>query len=250
MRTVRSLAAAVAAAVLAAVPAAAQDLPPAAELIERFNRVSGVSGLTGQDHGHLVYEMSVMGMTMRLENRWAGSDRLYARMSTPFGDTAEFGRNGDVFWMVDPEDGPRLMTEQEMEAQRSATSMGANVLAMASIRSAETLERTEVEGVPCYRIKVVDDFGVESEHCLAVDGGALVSSTLWAASRSGGSTATILFQDYRDVGRHKVPGRLVIRAQGQEVVTTLTHASAEAQPESAFAVPPAVRALLDAAPRP
>ncbi|HEU0014407.1 MAG TPA: DUF4412 domain-containing protein [Longimicrobium sp.] len=250
MRTVRSLAVPFAAALLAAAPAAAQDLPPAAELIERFNRVSGVTGLTGEDHGHLVYEMSVMGMTMRMENRWSGGDRLHVRMTTPFGDVAEFGRNGDVFWAVDPDDGPRLLTEEEMQAQRSATSLGANVLSMASIRSAETLERTEVEGVPCYRIKVVDNSGVEAEHCLAVDGGALVSSTLWAAARSGGSTTTILFQDYRDVGRHKVPGRLVIRAQGQEVVTTLTHASAEAQPDSVFDVPPAIRALLDAAPRP
>ncbi|HEU0014513.1 MAG TPA: hypothetical protein VFQ45_12560, partial [Longimicrobium sp.] len=85
MRSMRYAAAALA--VLVSAPAAAQTLPDARQVLDRYvEAVGGRAAVERPQSRHAVYELEVGGMTMKMEIRAARPNRTVVTMSTPIGD--------------------------------------------------------------------------------------------------------------------------------------------------------------------
>jgi len=117
-----------------------------------------------------------------------------------------------------------------------------------NVASAETLERTEMNGEACYKVKVVWKSGRETFDCYSVASGLLVATVAKQESPMGTVEVTNLVSDYKDFGGQKIATRLTQQAMGQEQVLVLMSVDYDAAPDSTFRMPAAIKALVEKKP--
>jgi hypothetical protein len=160
----------------------------------------------------------------------------------------ENGFDGTTAWQINPMQGPRIMTGKELDAVREESSFGASSRMGPNVASAETLERTEMNGEACYKVKVVWKSGRETFDCYSVASGLLVATVAKQESPMGTVEVTTLVSDYKDFGGQKIATRLTQQAMGQEQVLVLTSVDYDAAPDSTFRMPAAIKALVEKKP--
>jgi hypothetical protein len=141
-------------------------------------------------------------------------------------------------------EGPRLLAGKELTQQTDDAAFDSALRDSALIESMETLERAEIEGQACFKVRIVWNSGRETHDCYAVDTGLLIASMTRSETVMGAVDATMLYSDYQDFGGVRMPGRTRQRVMSQEFVLTITAVEFGAIDETAFEPPPEVRALL------
>src|SRR5262245_26975775 len=117
-RFARSLGLAALALAASAGAAAAQDLPPAAQLVERYIQAIGgrdVAARLTARHAVAERSMPAMGMTMPMETWTARPNRMLAKVQMS-GMTMSSGFDGSVAWATSPMTGPRILDGVELKA--------------------------------------------------------------------------------------------------------------------------------------
>lgn len=226
--------------------AAAQDLPDARSIVDRY--VDAIHGDVMKQNSSIrtvgSFSLPAMGTTGQLEIMQARPDHMVMSVTLPGLGEIRSGYDGEVGWSMNPMEGPRLLTGKELTQQRDDASFESSIRAASLIASMETIERTDVEGTACYRVRIVWKSGRESFDCYAVDSGLLVSTTSKSETVMGTVEATMLYSDYRDFAGLRIPTRTRQRVMNQEFVLTITSVEFGTVSADAFAPPPEVRALL------
>lgn len=228
---VRKQALVAAALVLFAAPSAAQTLPPAQQVIDRY-----VQAIGGRDKARsfqsrrLSYEMNVSGMVINMDVAMRRPNLGVVNMQTPMGEVRS-GVNGDVVWAIGPGGAQRLQGAQA-EDVRIRTAFDADVL-FDVYPTMETVERATYDGKDCYKVRMVTAGGTEIFRCFDVNTGLLLAAT----QTQQGMEVTAVFDEYKEFDGLKYPARSTASAMGQTVVTTLTDVSHADIPLAAFAVP-------------
>lgn len=230
--------------------AEAQQLPPAKQLVDRFVEVTGGRGAYMKHSSRtteLELEMPAMGMKMPMRLVQAAPNRLVSQMEMPGGaGTVRSGYDGTVGWQINPATGPSLMSGVELEQAVQQAEFFASLNYDKLYASMETVERTEMGGRPCYRVKLVSRSGRESWQCFDAETGLIVASGGKQESQMGTLDVTTLLGDYKEFDGIRIPTRASAQMMGQEMVTTVksvSHAPVEA---SAFALPAEIQALAGA----
>lgn len=245
-KLVRTLVLAGAASALAAAPARAQELPAAREIINAYvNAIGGAEALSRAQHRHLVGEVSMpaAGMTMTMEIWQARPNKMTMVMSIPNIGEIRSGYDGQVAWSVNPFEGPKILDGAELEQTLRQADFDANLRFEHLFPTLETVERTEMAGRPCYRVRMVATNGDEAFGCFDVETKLLLSMSSRMESQAGTIESTQEFQDYRDFGGVKLPARTLMSMAGQQMVMTVKEVDTNPIPEATFALPAEIRAL-------
>lgn len=237
MQSLRNLTLAAATLAVFAVPAAAQTLPPARQVVDRYvEAIGGRAAAQRFQSRSLVYEISASGMTMNLEVKMRRPNLGSVVMATPMGEIRS-GSNGDVVWAIGPM-GAQILEGAQAEEMRIRSAFDADVL-FDVYPTMETTERAEYGGKACWKVRMVTAAGMESFRCFDVDSGLMVAAT----QNQNGMLVTAVFDQYIEQDGLKYPSHSVASAMGQEVVTTLKSVSHAELPMSVFDLPESVRAL-------
>ena len=230
-----------------AASAQAAALPPAQQIIDRY-----VAAIGGRDailrHSSYratgAFEMPAAGIRGDLELAHAKPNKMAMKVTIPGLGEMVSGYDGTVGWSVNPMQGPRLLEGKELEQMSSEAEFGNWLRAGSNITSRETVERTEMAGRPCYKVRIVWKSGRESFDCYSTETGLLIGTTTTQESPMGSVQVTSLVDEYKDFSGVKYATRMRQQMMGQEQVLTITSLEFDVVPPSAFEQPAAIQALV------
>jgi hypothetical protein len=226
-------------------------LPPAKELLAKAAAATNSASVMAKHQSVRTkgrFEMPAQGVSGELEIAQARPNRTMMRINISGIGLIENGFDGTTAWQINPMQGPRLMTGKELDAVREEASFGTSSRMGPNVVSAETVERAQMNGEACYKVKVVWKSGRETFDCYSVATGLLVATVGKQESPMGTVEITNLVGDYKDFGGQKIATRLTQQAMGQEQVLVLTSVEYDAAPDSTFRMPAAIKALVEKKP--
>lgn len=249
--------AALAAALLAAgaPPAAAQadgELPPAQQLIDRHaEAVGGRDRVLARTSMRTVaeIEMPAVGMKGTMEMFTAKPDKSYARMEFPGVGATTTGYDGTVGWTVSAIQGASLAEGAALEYMRETADFYESVAQIpdpARYAAIETVERTEMGGRPCWKVRLVSRSGRESFNCYDAESGLLVGMVRSQETAMGRIETSTVLSDYREFGGIRMAARSVTAMMGQQMVIATRSVELDGVPASQFDLPAEIRTLVQA----
>lgn len=237
MQSVRNAVLAAASVALFAAPAAAQALPPAQQVVDRYvEAIGGRAAAQRIQSRHLVYEIDAGGMVINIDVKQRRPNFGAVVMATSMGEIRS-GSSGGVMWAITPM-GAQILEGAQAEEVRIRSAFDADIL-FDVYPTMETVERAEFGGKPCWSVRMVTATGSESFRCFDVETGLMVAAT----QNQNGMMVTAVFDQYLEQEGLKYPSHSVANVMGQQIVTTLKSVSHAEVPVSDFALPDAVRAL-------
>ncbi len=223
-----------------------EDLPEARELLDRhFEAMGGREAVEKQENSTMKgrFEMPASGLvgSIVVASR-PTNDRVSIIELEGFGEIRS-GYSSELAWSVDPFTGPRLLEGEELQAQAEQNETGAMLREDSHVDSMETVERTEMDGQECYRVRVEWKSGRESFDCYATDSGLMLAIEMTQPSPMGEMSSVSLFQDYQEFDGIQVPTRTLIRSMGQEQVLIIESIDLGEPDEALFELPASIQAL-------
>jgi hypothetical protein len=254
-RLTRRAAAAIGLTMLAAAPVLAQapggGLPPAKDLIAKFVTATNATAVMAKHTSVKTtgkFEMASAGISGDLEISQARPNKTALRIDLPGMGQVQEGFDGTTGWAINPMQGPRIKTGKELEAVREESTFGASSRQGPNVASAETVEKTEMNGEACYKVKLVWKSGRETFDCYSVASGLLIASMGKQDTPMGSVDVTNLLSDYKDFGGQKVATRLTQQVMGQEQVLRINNVEYDAADPALFEMPAAIKALAEKKP--
>ena len=226
-------------------------LPPAKELIAKAATATNTAAVMAKHSSVRTkgrFEMPAQGVSGELEIAQARPNRSMMRINLTGIGLIENGFDGTTAWQLNPLQGPRVLSGRELDTIREESAFGTSSRQGPNVASAETVERAQMNGEPCYKVKVVWKSGRETFDCYSVASGLLVATVAKQESPMGTVEVTNLVSDYKDFGGQKIATRLTQQAMGQEQVLVITTVDYDAAPDSTFAMPAAIKALVEKKP--
>jgi hypothetical protein len=240
--------------ILAAAPVVAQapaNLPPAKDLIAKFVAATNAGPVMAKHQSVRTkgrFEMAAAGVSGDLEISQARPNKTMMRINIGGMGQIEQGFDGTTAWSINPMQGPRIVTGRELDAIREESSFGASSRQGPNVASAETMEKTEMNGEPCYKVKVTWKSGRETFDCYSVASGLLIASVGKQESPMGTVEVTNLISDYKDFGGQKIATRLTQQVMGNEQVLIINTVDYDAADAASFEMPAAIKALAEKKP--
>ena len=230
--------------------AAAQELPPAKQIIDRYVDAIGRGAMARQNFRHVVAEMSMpaMGGAMTMDLKYARPNRYVMTMEMPGLGAMRSGYDGARGWSVNPMAGAQLLEGKELEQLVRQADFDASLNMHTNFPHMQTVGRSTVNGQPCHRVRMVSVTQDTAFACFEVATGLMSQMETRQASQMGEVHAVINLLDYKDFDGMKMPTRTVTQVMGQEMTMTVKSVSTEPIAPATFEAPAEVKALMT--PRP
>jgi hypothetical protein len=234
----------------AAAPVASQDaLPPAEQVIDRYvEAMGGRDALLGHASSRSTgtFAMPAAGITGTLVVE-AAPNRMASQVEIPGLGLIRNGFDGEVGWSVDPNLGPRLLDGLELAAMQENAHQLAALRDPSLFTVRETVEFTEMNGQPCYRVRLVWNSGRETFECYSVETGLMVAMSASQETPMGDIESVTFLEEYQEYGGILSPTRIRQQALGQEQVMTVDSIEYGVVGDDAFDPPASIRTLMEAA---
>lgn len=246
---IRFSAFALALALLAPLAAAAQELPPAQEIIDRYvEAIGGRDAALAQIETRVTgtFALPAMGVTGDLEVVSGENGEMVTRVTIPGMGEILSGYTGEVAWSVEPMMGPRLLEGAEAAATADQTDPLYAVRDASLFTSFETTGEDEYDGEACWAIAFVYVSGRETTECFSKDSGLLIGSTSTQESPMGSTEVSTRYLDYEQYGDLLVPTTVRQSAMGQEQVMSIENVEIGDIDASALEPPAAILTLIGA----
>ena len=232
---------------LAAAPAAAQELPPAGQLVQRYvEAVGGRDALLAPQSTRTrgTFQIPAAGLGGELVAVTARPGRMATHVTIPGLGVIRSGFDGTHGWSLDPMTGARLLSGAELETMRESANPLMMVRDPSLFRTMETVERTEMAGEPCYRVRTVTLAGREGSDCYHVETGLLVAQVATQESPMGSTVVTTYMSEYRPFGGVLMPTKLVQDLGMMQQNITITGVEFDVVEEADLAPPAEIHALM------
>ena len=230
----------------AAEPAAttASGLPPARQILDRY--VQAVGGREAFQRIQSIRTTSTLkfpGFEGEMIAYAKRPNRLLVRTTIPGVGEILTGFDGEVAWSMDPVQGPRLLTGRELDDMRERANFDQMLKAPSSYTSAETIERTTVEGQPASRVRLVRPSGREEIEFYHPETGLQLGQISTQQSAMGEMQVTTIMGDDRRFGPVLLASSATQRLGPQEISVTVNSVEYDTVADSVFALPPQIKAL-------
>jgi hypothetical protein len=190
------------------------------------------------------FEISGQNLTAEFEEVAARPDKLLMRADiTGIGHT-EQGYDGKIGWTIDPQTGPRLLKDREKDETQADADFDGPLHLPEHVKALTTLARTEFDGHPAYKVKVVLMSGVEQDEYFDVQSGLELGWEAKRATQLGVVPTTAILRDYKKFGSVMQPTTLVQKVLFLEQVLHVTSVEYDVVPATAFEPPAQIKALL------
>lgn len=244
LRRVRAVALATVAA-LATVPAHAQAVPTAAQVFDKY--VAAIGGRAAWDKKTSMRSkqdlaLGAMGNASG-EMVSARAGRVMQTLVLPFGEIKQ-GFDGTIAWSVNPMQGAQILEGKQGDAMRLAADWRLLTYAPGSVKSATVVGAADFEGRKAWQVTVVPVVGPELTEYFDQETGLKLGATSKIPSEMGELDVRVIYRDYTTYGDVKLPKVTVQQNPvAGEFTVTVTSVEFDNVPESAFALPDAVKAL-------
>jgi hypothetical protein len=225
----------------------APGLPSARELVSR--EIAAIGGEAAfkavksmRQRGTV--EITAQGISGEFDVLLARPAKLLQRLTISTLGQFEQGYDGKVAWSIDPQSGPAVMAGRELTEIAEDAWFDGPLHQPSRFRSLETLERTQFDGRPAFKVKAVFTSGMEEVEYFDAEKRFQIG---WEASRAtpNGILPTIAkFREYKRFGALSLPSVVVMRQLGADQTMRLTSCEYNGVPSNAFDPPKTIKALI------
>ncbi len=229
--------------------AGAQALPSVTEVFDRH--IAAIGGREAimqlssvQQKGTM--EMAAMGISADVVIAMAKPNKSTMTMSIPGLGEIQQGFNGEVAWGNDPMSGPRISEGAELEARKASANFHESfgIYDTEKFTSIKVLEKTQYGGEEAYKVEMIRKVGPSSMAYFSVASGLFIGSQTTAVTPMGSMEINAVAGDYKPFGAIKMPTKLSQSQAGQDIMITFTDITFDGVKDDAFALPPAIQALV------
>jgi hypothetical protein len=229
-------------------PAVSQDaLPSGREVVDRYiDAIGGRAAIMAQNGRHMMGSFSIpsQGLGGALDVYAQPPNRMLVRVTLQGIGEIMTGYDGTTAWAMNPMLGPQVLDSVQLRQLQQQADFYSSLYPDTQIASLETLGVEAFEGVSCYNVQVTTTWGETYNEFFSVDDGLQVGSRRKQESPMGAVETVAVASDWRVVEGMKVPFKSVQRTMGIEQVITVDSVSVLAVPDSVFALPPEIEALV------
>jgi len=222
-------------------------LPTARSIIDRhIAKVGGRQALLARSSMHATGTVSIasQGMTGAVDLFAAKPNRMLQRISLGGIGAIEEGFDGTIGWSLSPITGPALAQGPELEQKKFDADFYSELHDDARYESMATVEKTDFEGRPCYKVRLVRRGGGEEFEFYDVETGLKAGGIATRDSPMGPITATSVEGGYKRFGQLLQATTLKSTAMGLQQLVTLTTVEYDTVSPSTFEPPAAIKALV------
>jgi len=246
-----ALVTAAATAAFAATGAAAQSLPSPQELAARHDSlIGGRAMLETHQSVRMIgsFVIAAAGIEAPLEILKVRPNKYLFRTSLgQMGDILS-GFDGTTAWAIQPGQTPMVLSgDQGAQVAEQADFFG-DLHDFSKFTSTETVEQTEFEGRPVYKVKFVRKNGTVVHEFFDVETGLSAGGTTTIDTPTGSLEMVTVLSDYKEFGGMRSATRVVQRNPQFEVVLSLVSIEYDTLDSAAVALPESVKAMVKSPP--
>jgi hypothetical protein len=227
------------------------DLPEAGTIIARYiEAVGGKDALLKTVSRHIrgTFSIPAQGMEGSLEMFRSIPNKLLIRVNIPsMGEMAQ-GFNGQVGFTSNPMQGASLLEGNQLKQIGETADFYTELHRAEKFTSMETVELTEFQGKPCYRVKLVTKTGREYAEFFDQQTGLLAGDVGEQEIPGGTAEQITVYSDYKRFGDLLLPTRTATRIMTFEQVMTFESVEFNTVDETVYELPEEVKALLKPTP--
>jgi hypothetical protein len=227
---------------------AADDLPKAETLLDKYVEVTGGKAAYAKVHNDVstgTMSMGAMGLSGKMiMYRQAPNKGVMDVTIEGIGKITE-GSNGDVAWSMNAMQGPRLKEgDEKIDALRS-TRYNADAEWRTIYDTVETVGVESVDGKDAYKVVLTPKAGKPLTKWIDKQSNLVVKTAMTSKSPMGEIPVESSVGDYRKEGDILVPHKMVSKVAGQELTITIDKVDYNAEiPKDKFDPPAEVKALI------
>jgi hypothetical protein len=188
--------------------------------------------------------MPAQGITGTVEIVAARPDKTVLKATIEGIGALEGGFDGEHGWTIDPMMGPSLLTGKQLDEAKFDSVFASTFLDASRYTSLTAAGIETFDGRKAHRVNAVNALGGTSAEYFDVETGLHAGSVSMRETAMGPVEVTSIMRDYRKAGTTLQPHQLVQKMMGVEQVVTLDRIEFNAVGADAFAMPPAVKALI------
>jgi hypothetical protein len=222
--------------------------PTAAQIIDKYVMAIGgreaISALKSMRQVGTM-EMPAMGLSMDMDVSAASPNKRSMKMSIPGMGEMVQGYDGTTAWANDPMQGPRVLKDKELATVMESADFTAEMLKDASkFKSIEVVGQEAFEGTPSWKVKFTRPSGNVITEFYAIDSGLLIGQIASQTTPQGEIEARTVMSAYQQFGPIKQPTKISVSAGPQQMQMTTKTITFNDVPDTAFALPEAIKALV------
>ena len=231
----------------AAKPAPPAALPSARSILDKhLKAIGGRQAVLSHSSTTAKGTLSIpaAGITGSLEVYGAKPNRTLVKSIIPGVGQIVEGFDGTHGWTISPMTGPMLLEGKSLDDKRLDAEFYGELRGDERYVSITTLEMTDFEGRPCYKVRLVRKTGREDVEFYDVATGLKAGGVTSRETPMGVMTLTTVESDYRRFGNLLQPTLLSVQTAGAKQVITITSIEYDTVPPSVFEPPAEIKALL------
>jgi hypothetical protein len=222
-------------------------LPPARDIVTRYIRVLG-----GEEAHRAIksvraigtFELVAQGISGKLEMLSARPDKMVMRVEMPGVGKVESGYDGKTAWEIDPARGPALITGRRLTEMADDAWFDSTLHETSHVKSMTTVAKTTFDNRLAYQVKVVYMSGSDVTEYFDVETGLMLGTEASRETVMGVLPSVSFMRDYKKFGAITQSTTMALRVMGFEQVLRLTSFEFDSVPETAFDLPPQIKALI------
>lgn len=222
-------------------------LPDARTIIDRhIAAIGGRDAILSHSSSRVTgrIEMPANGLSGPIEMFAAKPDLSLLRMTlSGIGDMQE-GFDGKVGWMTSPMTGPMLTEGRQLDQKKFDSDFFGDLKDPSRYESITTVERTTFDGRECYKVRLVNEAGMEDVEFYDVETGLKAGGQMSRESPMGAMNSTFTHGDYRKFGKLLHPATQKISTMGVEQILTIESIEYDTVDPKVFDLPDAIKALV------
>lgn len=217
----------------------AAPLPSAQEVTARFAQVLGGEAAIGKHRSTtttLRYEIPAKHLVLQ-EITYATPFKALTVLKFPDGGTDYTGYDGDAAWNLDKDGHAHHAKPDVLPSVRRDADMLYFAHILRYFRSMQTEDVESFAGRPCYRLKGINNWGIQNEQFYDVKTGLLAGYRFdpsWRGGPKGDVVQT--FSDYRDFDGSRFATRIVSTTPEETLIETVTQVSYAPLDEAIFSL--------------
>lgn len=235
-------------AVAASAPGQDQEpLPTGREIVDRFiDAIGGAQAIAAVSsyRARGTFELTGQGLIGDIEMIGARPARTVVRVDMPGVGVILSGYDGKVAWTINPASGPAVLSGAAAEQMAEDAVFGAVTHPPSLTKALTVVERSEFNGRPCYKVRVVFGSGRELFEYYDTETGLKNGTEGSQETALGLVPNTTYLSDYRTFGGLRQATLIVQRPLGIEQVVRLVSFEYDVVADEAFELPPSVKALV------
>jgi hypothetical protein len=221
-------------------------LPDAQDLFRRhLTALGGADVLRAQRPRYAkgTLEIAAQGISGTIDMWTSPAGKLLAVASMDGIGEIRSGFDGTTAWSIHPLTGPVVLTGRQRDQLIERADPLFELHLDRYVASATTVEHTQWEGKPCFRVQLRSPQGESYQLLYDAESGLLAGAVRTIESPAGPLESHTAISDYRSVDGLKLAAKFVQRIMGIEQVITFTAFSTAPFDSAVFAVPAAIQAL-------